>query len=307
VVIGGANLDVVARSTRPVQGATSNPGRTTTTPGGVGRNIAENLARLGVRVALVAAIGTDEIGDRVLRQTAEAGVDVSPVVRTDSATGTYTAVLDHDGELVVSVADMTTAEQMVVDDLPMPVITGARMLVLDGNLPTPVIQHVLSQADVPVLLDPVSAPKARRLVGILDARHRLHTITPDRHELAALTGEPADTPTQIGYAARALLERGVQRVWVRQGMSGSTLITRDGEIRIPAVPAEPVNVTGAGDAMLAGYVHSLLAGRGDEDAAHDGAAAAYLTITSPHTVRPDLSPQAIARVRASHTPRKDPV
>ncbi|WP_222432295.1 carbohydrate kinase family protein [Leekyejoonella antrihumi] len=299
-VIGGANLDIVARSGRPVQIATSNPGRTVATPGGVGRNVAENLARLGAPVSLVAVIGRDDAGRRVLRQTAAAGVDVEHVTRVDSPTGTYTAVLGDDGELVVAIADMAATEAMDVARLPMSLLESAELLVLDGNLPLPVIEHVLVHVGTPVLLDPVSAPKAGRLSGLLDGRHQLHTITPDRHELAALTGEPTGTCAQIAYAARTLLDRGVRRVWVRQGACGSTLITGVDTVHIPAIAAVPVDVTGAGDAMLAAYVQALLTGRGDEDAARDGAAAAYLTITSPHTVRPDLSTCAVERIRREH-------
>src|SRR5580692_1363365 len=74
VVIGGANVDVKARSTDRARPATSNPGWASMTPGGVGRNIAENLARLGVRTFLVSAIGRDALGDTLLGQTVAAGV-----------------------------------------------------------------------------------------------------------------------------------------------------------------------------------------------------------------------------------------
>ena len=81
-------------------------------PGGVGRNIAENLARLGTRTHLVAAIGGDALGDQVLAATSAAGVHVEHVRRTARATGTYTAVLDADGELVVAVADMAATDEL---------------------------------------------------------------------------------------------------------------------------------------------------------------------------------------------------
>ena len=80
--------------------------------GGVGRNIAENLARLGTRTHLVAAIGADGLGDQVLAATSGAGVHVEQVRRSARATGTYTAVLDADGELVVAVADMAATDEL---------------------------------------------------------------------------------------------------------------------------------------------------------------------------------------------------
>ena len=112
VVIGGANVDIKARSTAPATQQTSNPGHGSMTPGGVARNIAENLARLGTRTHLIAAVGRDALGDSLLAQTSAAGVRLEFVQRSDRPTGTYTAILDSDGELIVAVADME-----VTDDL----------------------------------------------------------------------------------------------------------------------------------------------------------------------------------------------
>lgn len=59
VVVGGTNMDVVARMSAPLVPATSNPGRTRISPGGVGRNIAACLGLLGAPVRLVSAVGDD--------------------------------------------------------------------------------------------------------------------------------------------------------------------------------------------------------------------------------------------------------
>src|SRR3954452_19471415 len=115
VVVGGANMDVKARSSATAVRATSNPGTGSMTAGGVGRNIAENLGRLGTRTHLVAAIGSDGLGDQVLAATSGAGVHVEQVRRAAAATGTYTAVLDADGELVVAVADMAATDALSVE------------------------------------------------------------------------------------------------------------------------------------------------------------------------------------------------
>ena len=117
VVVGGSNLDVKARSTHRIVPGSSNPGTALMTPGGVGRNVAENLARLGTPTRLVSAVGADALGDLVLTATSEAGVDVTGVRRLPGATATYTAVLDAGGELVVGVADMSAAEALTPEDV----------------------------------------------------------------------------------------------------------------------------------------------------------------------------------------------
>lgn len=298
VVVGGANIDVKARSTRAAVPATSNPGTGSMAAGGVGRNIAENLARLGTRTHLVAAIGSDGLGDQVLSATSAAGVHVEHVRRSARATGTYTAVLDADGELVVAVADMAATDELSPEQVnaARDLVGSAALVVLDGNLSTATLAFALdlaTQAGARVLLEPVSVPKAAALAHLVTADRPLFAITPNRAELAALTDVPTRTDRQVERAAAALHERGVEQVWVRLGADGSLLSSADGRTRLAAVPSEVADVTGAGDAMLAAFCHALLAGDDPAEAAAYGHAAAALTIASPHTVRPDLTDRLV--------------
>jgi pseudouridine kinase len=281
VVVGGANMDLKARSTRPVVAGTSNPGQVLRSPGGVGRNIAENLARLGTPTTLVAAVGSDPLGDELVAATAAAGVGVGFVRRVPGSTGTYVAVLDDTGELTVAVADMAATESLTDDDVRAAgrTIATSGMLVLDGNLPRPALLaawDLAAEAGVPVVIDPVSVPKAAALADLLDGTRPLFAITPNLDELAVL-GDAVD-----------LVARGVSLVWVRVGAEGSRLITRDGSTALRSTPAQVVDVTGAGDAMLAAFCHAVLSGDDPVTAARRGHAAAALTVASPLTVRPDL-------------------
>lgn len=293
LVVGGANVDVVAQSTGPFAAGTSNPGRNYSSAGGVGRNIAANLGRLGVPTTLVTVLGNDTFGDRLYDETTAASVDLTHVVRLDMPSGSYLAMLDADGELVGAVADMAAAESLRPEQVPDSVIAAASYVVLDANLCADALEHVCRRAaehQVPVVVDPVSVPKADRVVRVLKAGP-VHTITPTRTELVALTGQQ-----DLEKGVAALHELGVERVWVREGASGSRLFSGGADVRVPAIPARVRNVTGAGDAMAAAYVQALVVGFDDETAARRGAAAAYLTISSDHTVRPDLSPALIDHV-----------
>ncbi|MDF1604397.1 carbohydrate kinase [Nocardioides sp. YIM 152315] len=302
VVVGGANLDVKARSRRAVVSGTSNPGTATMSAGGVGRNIAENLARLGTRTHLVAAIGSDGPGDQVLAATSAAGVHVEHVRRSARSTGTYTAVLDVDGELLVAVSDMAATDELDSDHVAAArdLVAAASLVVLDGNLATATLDFALDLAarvGARVVLEPVSVPKAAALAPLLVADRPVHVVTPNRDELAALTDLPTRTQRQVERAVAALHRRGVELVWVRLGSGGSLLSGPAGTTTLDAVPTEVVDVTGAGDAMLAAFCHALLGGAAPAAAATYGHAAAALTIASPHTVRPDLTERL---VRSTH-------
>ncbi|XVX19499.1 PfkB family carbohydrate kinase [Actinomycetota bacterium] len=308
VVVGGAVMDIKGHSAAPAVLHTSNPGQTHTAPGGVGRNIAENIARLGSAVELIAPLALDPMGEQVRAATAAAGVGVRHLLSTSSATGTYLAILDDLGELIAGIADMRATDTLTPDDLDpvTTVITAADLVVAEGNLPADVIGRVLDLAaagGVPVVIEPVSVAKAARLSPALSDGRPVLAITPNLDELAALVGveDPAALAHEAGVldAAAVLHGRGVEHVWVRRGTAGSLLVSRDGTVvRIAAPTVEALDVTGAGDSMTGGFVHALLRGDDPLAAAVFGQAAAGLTVQSPETVRPDITEAAVDALAA---------
>ena len=315
LVVGGAVLDTKVRTAAaPVLG-TSNPGTASATVGGVGRNIAENLARLGRPTVLLAAVGDDPAGDTVLQRTGAAGVECRHVVVSPHPTGTYVAVLDDAGDLHIAVADMRATDELGVADLAVvpTLLEGADALVVDANLDATVIRWLLSAAQdagVRSVVEPVSVAKATAAAPVFDGSVRVHTVTPNVDELAALVGAPVDgTVDGIRAAADVLHARGVENVWVRRGTRGSLVSTAgpaDGVSRavlVGAPPTEVADVTGAGDSMTAGYVHALLDGADVVEAARYGQVLAALTCASTDTVRADLT---AALVAAHLTPTQPP-
>ena len=294
VVVGGAAWDIKARSVAAVRLHTSNPGTVSQTPGGVGRNIAEAIARLGGRVHLVAAVGADAAGRDLLTRTSGAGVYVDHVAITPHPTGSYLAALGADGELVIGISDFAATDSLQVADVARSseLMSRAHVIVLDGNIPATVAGWALAvaaAAGVRVVLEPVSVAKAARMAPLLAPSTPIHAITPNVDELAALVGHDVpDTVEGITDAAAELHARGVAHVWVSRGAAGSLLAGPDGVVAIAAVAAEVCDVTGAGDALTAGFVHALLHGEDPAAAARRGHLAAALTVASTHTVPPDL-------------------
>lgn len=290
LVVGGMNVDTLAHLEGAAVPATSNPGHIGRAAGGVGRNVAANLHRLGDDVTLVGAVGEDEAADFLLGGLD--GIDISRVRRA-GRTGSYLAVIDGAGELVIGVADMTATEAMTGDEVgPM---DGFDWLAVDGNLLPTTVAKVLGAAQecgVPAVMDPVGVAKAARL-GTLSSMP-VHTFTPNHDELTAFTGTDG-----LMTAVQRAHDRGIEWLWLREGARGSRLYGPDGRVRhVPAYEGTVVDVTGAGDAMLAGYLHALGEGAEPADAAEYGAAAAALTIASPDPVRPDLTAALVRRTVA---------
>lgn len=307
VVIGGAVMDLKARSVRPIRGGTSNPAVMSTTPGGVGRNIAENLARLGRRTRLVSVVGRDAFGQQLLEHTAQAGVEVQDVVRGELPTGSYLAGLDDDGELYIGMSDMRASDELTVEMLSgaRDTVSRADLVVIDGNVPAEVAAWGIDLARgsaAPVVIEPVSVAKAARIAPLLSPQRPVRCITPNLDELGQLVGrEVAAAEDEIFAACTELHERGIEQVWVRRGPAGSHLCVAGAEpVALSAPAARVTDVTGAGDSMTAAYVHAVLRGDDPVAAARFGHAAAALTIASIQTVRSDLTESAIDHQMTQH-------
>ena len=115
LVIGASGLDVIAHLSGSFQAGSSNPAKVRTSYGGVARNVAENLARLGQDVILITAMGEDQNGTQVLAHTEDSGVDISQVIRTDVyPTGFYMGVLDQRGARQFAFDDMRIMDELNV-------------------------------------------------------------------------------------------------------------------------------------------------------------------------------------------------
>src|SRR6185369_90292 len=168
VVIGGANMDFKCQTKAPMVLRTSNPGRMAATVGGVGCNIARNLARLGVPTALFTVVGQDEFGERILREARAGGIDVSITLMSARPTGTYVALLDRDGDLTAAISAMDAMEELTPQRITArtAALAQARMVVADCNLEATALirlAELCASANVPLAIDAVSTRKAERL------------------------------------------------------------------------------------------------------------------------------------------------
>ncbi|MBI2254957.1 MAG: carbohydrate kinase family protein [Proteobacteria bacterium] len=277
IVVGGANLDIKSRIAGKTVPGTSNPGWTETSPGGVGRNIAESLARLGAHVGLLTVIGEDSTGDRLRRHARTAGIDTSLMLRRKGPSGTYSVTLDAAGEMLIGVSDMRLIDAMKPSDITQAkeALGAADLLVADGNLPLPCLKALLQiakRAAVPLVLEPVSVPKAKRLKPLLQEGLPIAALTPNRDELAELAGFAVKNERDLARAAARLHERGVAHVLVGLGADGCFLSsTEEGPHAIPARKSRGIkDVTGGGDAMVASLAYGLASGKTALAAARKG-------------------------------------
>ncbi len=292
VVIGAASLDMKGRSDMPLVAGTSNPGSIRISPGGVGRNVAENLARLGVSTMLLSAVGDDSVGKYLLDATNAGGVDVSRlIVSSEFPSASYLAVVDHNGNPVLSIDDMHIMELVTPKHIyaNRKWITGASMVVLDGNLSPASIKSAVSvaaKASVPVCVDPASVALSPRVSPHLS---QLFMVVPNQAEAEALSGVPSSDSDQAIAAAQRLVSMGVNTAVITLAEKGLVYATSEETGRVPAMHVEVTDPTGGGDALTGALVFGLVNGFSVSEAARLGVSAAALTLSSTDTVCPDLS------------------
>src|SRR5262245_36540789 len=219
VVVGGANMDFKCQAKASMVLRTSNPGRMAATVGGVGCNIARNLARLGVPTALLTVVGQDEFGERILREARAAGIDVSMTLTSAGPTGTYVALLDRDGDLTAAISAMDLMEELTPQRISAraAALAQARMVVADCNLaPATLLRlaEICAGARVPLAIDAVSTRKAERLQPLLKERLPIHLLALNRDEAAVLAGGKVQSETDLKRAARILHQMNVQHVLI---------------------------------------------------------------------------------------------
>lgn len=292
LVIGAAGIDSKGRANIPLTLGTSTPGMVRVSIGGTARNVAENLARLGIDTVLLSAIGPGGNGRRILNNAAEVGINTDDVIISDDHhTSAYLAILDETGNLVMSIDDMEvlTCITPQIINWRRGLIKNAEMVVIDSNLSQATINSLFKAANrynVRVCADPASTTLAERLKPYLSD---VYMITPNVPEAEVLSGQSIGDENEAITAARALVNAGVKIVIITLAEAGVVYASTSDSGRIPAVAAEITDFTGASDALTAAVVFGLLNDIPLDESVHLGASAAALTLACSDTVCSDLS------------------
>ena len=292
ISIGGANIDRKIQALNHLQFGTSNPAESSQSCGGVARNIAENLGRLGCNVSLMTIVGEDHEGEWLLDYT-KTFVDISPSqVSPNLATGTYTAILDNEGEMAVALADMAIYDSIDIDFIEKKwgYLASSAMVVMDTNLSADVLKHVIvrcKEDNIPLCITPVSSPKVKRLPESLQG---VTWLIANRDEAEALSEMTINDEDDFFKAAEKIMKKGVEKVVLTRGDKGLIYLTQQGEKGILHPPKVQVeDVTGAGDSLVAGIMFGHLNGLNTEDACKIGISCSVLTLQSHETVNPALN------------------
>lgn len=253
-IIGGANIDIIGRSDHTLLPFDSNIGKVIQSFGGVGRNIAENAARLGACVHFVSVVGDDDNGQACLRYCEACGIDISEcLIVKQERTSTYLAVLDEMGDMRVAINDMDILrflDQQHIDHV-LKKVKKDDILVLDTNLDQKLIVHMMEKAPCDVFVDPISCKKAEKLEGLL--KH-IHVFKPNVYEAEHLSGIHYDSEASVDQMGAYFLDQGIDEVYISLGQDGVKGFTKNHTVYCCTKDAVVSNATGAGDAFMGGLI-----------------------------------------------------
>lgn len=290
LVFGISIYDIFGFSYATYRSHDSNPGKVKVSCGGVCRNIAENMSLVGTNTQFISILGDDEKGNDILRRAERVGLDMShTLIVPGGSTPTYMAILDENGEMVSAVVDTKLANEFSKEALDerREIIENAEYMFLGADNP-PFVEHIVStyNGKTKFVLDPVSAAKAARVKHLL---HYFHTVKPNRHEAEVLCGFEIKTHEDARKAGAYLRGLGVENVFISLDVDG--VYYNDGQVEgiIKAKALEVVNVTGAGDAFVAGLGAGYMANKSTIETVKYAISMSNITIAHEETINPHMT------------------
>jgi len=292
-VVGAVNVDISATPFKKIKLADSNPGRMHIGFGGVGRNIAENMRRIGTNVEMLTVFGDDFYGEQLRMDLGQLRIGTSLSLELRGVpTSSYICINDNDGDMFLGINDMDIYKQLTPEYIKtkMALLNESSYIVLDANLTQECIEYICNEAKVPIVAEPVSTAKAGKFANVLD---KIYVMKPNSYELELLSGVEIVDEESLNKAVDVMIEKGVKHLVVSMGEKGVYYAFKDVRRRFDVLPCHVVNTTGCGDALLGGITSGIDAGLDMEKAIECGMRAAALCIETNSVVSCNLSEELL--------------
>ena len=296
-LIGAANIDIQGFSKNTLIDRDSNPGRIEFCPGGVSRNIAENLSRLGIQTELISAIGGDPNGTLILDSCRSCGIGTGySLIVPDAVSSVYLAIMDKSRDMALALSDMTISDNISIEFLKSrtQILENAAAIIFDTCLSTEVMDYILTRfTDKPIYVDPVSVGKARAIKNLTG---KIHTLKMNRLEAEFLSDTQIDGISGLEKVSEWFLDKGVKRVFITLGRDGVYYRNSQTAGSFKPYKADIKNATGAGDAFMAGIVYSSLNNYNLEKTVRFASGVSLAALAGEETVNPKINIEYINEI-----------
>lgn len=297
LTIGATNVDIQGKSSNKILRYDSSPGEVTFSFGGVGKNIAENISRLGIESKFITALGDDIYGKDIETYLKAQNVDLSDsLFLKDEQTSMYVAILNDGKEMEMAVSSTDICRHITPLHLEksLKTIMEAKILVVDTNLEQNSLRYLTELKNRPeIILDTVSTTKAAKVKDFIG---KFHTVKPNRIEAEILSDITIYDDKDLLKIGDFFLNKGVKKVFVSLGSQGTFYMDgeQNGIIKTPRLV--PVSTAGAGDAFVAGIAYSQYNDFDIERSAKFGIAASVLTSLSNGTVNEHMTAKNVETI-----------
>ncbi len=279
VVLGSINMDLVTFCERSPRGGETLFGKEfRQIPGGKGANQAVAMGKLGADVIMLGKVGTEGMGEILLKSMEKDGVKTDRIEKSSVTTGIAKIIVEENGQnriLVVPGANGDVDNTYIERNIE--TIKNSDILVCQLEIPIESVKYAFGKAKemgkITVLNPAPAAHLDEEIIKNSDY------IIPNETELEIITGIKTDTLEGVKEAAASLLQKGVKGLLITLGSKGSLYIDRDREIMTPAYKVKAIDTTAAGDSFIGGFVKGISQGMEIGQAIELGTKVAAISVT----------------------------
>ena len=303
VVIGDVFIDIKGFSTSPYIPYGRNAGTITQIHGGVGRNVAEDIANVELEPTFVSSVDDDAMGEDVIRKLDRHKGNTKYMKKVKNGMGTWLAVFDHEGDVVASISkrpDHKPIEQ-ILDEHGNEIFKDADSIVIEIDIDREIVKKTFHYAEkykkkVYAIVSNMTIAIERR-----DFIRRTECFVCNQQEAGILFSEDYEEMS-AEELSKVLSERiqsaKIPKMVVTMGGEGAVYADQNGEIGVyPALKVDVVDTTGAGDAFFSGVCIGLTYGKTLREACEIGTRLASTVICTSENICPRFMPEEFGITR----------
>lgn len=299
VVIGAIFVDIKGYPESAFNAAGRNVGRVEQIHGGVGRNVAEDVANCELRPTFLSLVDESGTGEDVVRKLKSHKVNVDYIRKTPDGIGTWLAVFDNDGDVVASISKRPNLSPIadILDEQGDEIFSQADSIIIEIDLDKEIVKRVFRLAKkyekrVFAVVSNMNIALERR-----DFLMNVDCFVCNQQEAGILFSSDysAETPERLAdIIAEKTQAACINSLIVTMGGNGAVYADRWGnQGHCPARPVQVKDTTGAGDAFCAGAAIGLTYGKSLAESCQIGAHLAASVIVTSESVCPRFRPREL--------------
>ena len=299
VVLGNVFIDVKGFPEDVYIPKGRNAGSVQITHGGVGRNVAEDIANMELRPVFVSMVDDDEQGEAVIKKLKNHRVNTDYVLKTENGMGMWLAVFDSTGDIAASISRRPEMEELakLIEEKGDEIFKDADSIVLEIDMDKEIIKSVLKFAKkygkkvIAVVANMSIFAQRRDLIKSIDC------FVCNKQEAGILFAsdfEKLDAEQMREALSNCVVDGQIPSMVVTMGPEGSVWAQMDGDSGVQKAQHVGVkDTTGAGDAFCAGVAAGLTYGKSLSDAVEIGTRLASSVIVTSENVCPRFLPREL--------------